>query len=73
MEKETCIPYVDQIGETAGDIWGQLTEHGPMSLTRLVKNLGLPRDQVMQGVGWLAREGKIDIVDEARRRMISLR
>jgi len=27
----------------------------------------------MQAVGWLAREGKIDIVEERRNRIVSLR
>jgi xanthine dehydrogenase molybdopterin-binding subunit B len=44
-----------------------------MSLTKLVKAVGHPRDSVMQAVGWLAREDKIWIEDQGRSRTISLR
>ncbi len=64
---------VDQIGTTAGIIWHHLSETGPLSLTRLVKEVGAPRDLVMQGVGWLAREGKVEIKEQRRSRVICLR
>ena len=38
----------------------------------MVKEVDEPRDLVMQAVGWLAREGKINIDDEGRNRMVSL-
>jgi hypothetical protein len=44
-----------------------------MSLAKLVKTVGEPRDTVMQALGWLAREDKIWIEDEGRSRMVSLR
>ncbi len=47
------------IGETAGVVWRTLNKAGPMSLAKLVKAAGQPRDTVMQALGWLAREGKI--------------
>jgi hypothetical protein len=64
---------IHQIGETAGAVWGALAEHGPLSLTKLLKVVGQPRDSVLQAVGWLAREGKINIVEERRNRILSLR
>jgi hypothetical protein len=63
---------IDQIGETAGVVWQTLNENGPMSVTKLVKAMSLPRDTVMQAIGWLAREGKLTIEGD-RTRMISLR
>jgi hypothetical protein len=42
-------------------------------MAKLVKAVGQPRDMVMQAVGWLAREDKIWIQDEARCRMIYLK
>jgi len=65
--------YVQQIGETAGDVWNTLSSHGPISLTRLVKLVGAPRDTVMQSLGWLAREDKIAIEEEGRSRLVMLR
>ena len=32
-----------------------------------------PRDVVMQGLGWLAREDKVNIEEEARSRVVSLK
>ena len=61
------------IGETAGDVWDVLTEWGPLSLAKLVKVVGKPRDMVMQAIGWLAREEKISIDDNGRGRVVSLR
>lgn len=61
-----------QIGEAAGAIWHVLDSNGPLSLAKLVKEVGLPRDVVMQGLGWLAREDKITI-DDSRSKVVSLR
>ena len=61
------------IGEAAGDVWDVLTEWGPLSLAKLVKVVGKPRDMVMQAIGWLAREEKISIDDNGRGRVVSLR
>jgi hypothetical protein len=62
-----------EIGEAAGAVWTILTDHGPLSLAKLVKTVDQPRDTVMQAIGWLAREGKILIEEEGRSRVISLR
>ena len=64
---------VKQIGETAGLVWGALAQQGPLSMAKLVKLVGKPRDMVMQALGWLAREDKIQITDEGRSRVIALR
>jgi hypothetical protein len=61
------------IGDTAGLVWQILSTQGPMSMAKLVKTVGQPRDQVMQAVGWLAREDKLEIREERRTRIISLR
>ena len=45
---------------------------GAPSTARLIKEVDAPRDMVMQAIGWLAREDKIDIED-GRARIISLR
>ena len=64
---------VNQIGETAGTIWHVLSENGSLSLTKLAKTVDAPRDSVMQAIGWLAREGKVEIEETGRGRFISLR
>ncbi len=63
----------ERVGETAGAIWHLLDKEGPVSLTQLVKKVGEPRDTVMQGLGWLAREGKVQIEEVGRKRSVSLR
>ena len=63
---------VTQIGETAGEIWHKLESNGPVSVSRLVKDLDKPRDIVMQALGWLAREEKIEIHETNRSRQVSL-
>ena len=69
---EACCVTV-LIGETAGEVWEILDKQGPLSLAKVVKAAGKPRDQVMQAIGWLAREEKICIDEEGRSRVVSLR
>jgi Winged helix-turn-helix domain (DUF2582) len=64
---------VQQIGETAGSVWHALNEHGPLSVAKIVERVGGNRDVVMQAVGWLAREGKVEISETKRGRIVSLR
>lgn len=62
-----------QIGETAGMIWHTLNSQGAMSLAKLVKSIDAPRDLIMQGIGWLAREDKLEIEETNRGRVVSLK
>jgi predicted transcriptional regulator len=64
---------VQQVGEAAGAVWHALADHGPLSLAKLVERVGGNRDLVMQGLGWLAREGKIEIAETKRGRVVSLK
>jgi hypothetical protein len=64
---------ISQIGETAGEIWHLLDTKGSRPITKLVKEVDAPRDTIMQALGWLAREEKINIEEDARSRVISLR
>jgi hypothetical protein len=60
------------IGETAGVVWKTLAVQGPTSLTKLIKETGAPRDAVLQALGWLAREDKIE-VEDGRTKKFSLK
>lgn len=73
MTTPSPTSFVASIGEMAGVVWGILSQNGPMTMAKLVKAVGEPRDSVMQALGWLAREDKIDIVEESRSRVVSLR
>jgi hypothetical protein len=70
---EELSPALVRIGEAAGVVWTYLNVHGPTSLTVLAKGVGVPRDTLLQALGWLARENKIDIVDKTRGKTVSLR
>ena len=48
-----------EIGIIAGDIWHYLDQHGPVSLSVLVKGIEKSRDDVLMSLGWLAREGYV--------------
>ena len=73
MATATSTCPVSQIGETAGLIWHTLAENGPLTVAKLAKTTGVSRDNVMQGIGWLAREGKIAIEENGRSRTVCLR
>ena len=73
MASAPPMSHVEQIGETAGLVWKILSENESLSMAKLVKAVGGPRDVVMQALGWLAREDKIWIEEDGRTRMVSLR
>jgi len=73
MATATANGTIERIGATAGEIWRCLNDNGPMSLAKLTKQVGVPRDSVMQAVGWLAREDKVEIEERNRTRIIFLK
>jgi hypothetical protein len=73
MATATPVSCLAEIGETAGAVWRLLDKKGPLTLAKLVKDIDLPRDTIMQALGWLAREDKIDIEENGRTRTVSLR
>lgn len=72
MATDTMCP-IAQIGETAGLVWHLLETRGSLTIAKLVKEVDAPRDTIMQALGWLAREDKINIDEDARSRTVSLR
>ena len=64
---------IKRIGETAGLVWNFLQSNGDCSLSALEKGVEAPRSMVSMAVGWLAREGKIEVKDEKRAVRIILR
>jgi hypothetical protein len=73
MISEASNDCVAHIGQTAGTVWHALADNGPLTMAKLIKAVGEPRDMVMQAIGWLAREGKIAIQEDGRKRVVSLR
>ena len=72
MTTATLTNLACDIGETAGAVWQFLDERGSISLTELVKQVDAPRDTVMQAIGWLAREEKIAVEQEGRKKTVTL-
>ena len=48
-----------EIGNAAGKIWNVLSAKGSMSRSQIAKEAGLSTQLLNQGIGWLAREGKL--------------
>ena len=64
--------FATEVGQIAGDIWQLLDNKGSLPIAQLVKQIDAPRDQIMQSIGWLAREGKLTVREEGRRKIASL-
>ena len=56
----------NNIGNTAGVIWNVLNANGKMTETKLKKETGLGSAEFYTALGWLAREGKLNVVVETR-------
>ena len=65
--------HVDSIGIVAGLVWEYLDQKGPVTSSKLAREINAPRDLVMQGVGWLAREEKIEFHPGEKSKLVSLR
>lgn len=62
-----------QVGETAGAIWNLLDRNGPQTLAQLRKKLNGDGELTNFAVGWLAREEKVEIIEERRTFQVRLR
>jgi hypothetical protein len=57
----TKVISVDAIGDVAGRIWKELRTRGPRDAGSIVRAVGASEGEVHEGLGWLAREGKLRI------------
>ena len=63
----------ERIGQAAGQIWQVLVEtKKPVSITDLGKLTKLKTQTAYQGLGWLAREGKIVYQTKGTKTSVSL-
>lgn len=60
------------IGHDAGKIWLLLSNHKKWSYTDLKEKSGLKERELFAAIGWLARENKIEIVQEAEELYVHL-
>ncbi len=57
---------INSIGETAGKIWKFLDQKGEANLTQIQKGTQGNPNMILQAIGWLAREDKLDIKTRGR-------
>ena len=64
--EKLIIMEINNIGNNAGLIWNALNTNGKMTETKLKKETGLASADFFAALGWLAREGKLNVVVETR-------
>ena len=57
---------ITSIGETAGKLWAVLDKNGKISVSSLEKKVKASPREIAMAIGWLAREGKIEMTEEKR-------
>jgi len=62
-----------EIGEAAGRIWRWLEEKGETTITKLKQETKQSDQLLHMGLGWLAREGKIELVKDRLTVKVALR
>ena len=60
-EEISCVDVNENFGANAGKVWSALKANGAMNVLDLSKKSKLKTTDVIGGLGWLAREGKITI------------
>lgn len=74
---ERGVKYMDdlekEIGEAAGRVWKILSVKGPLPKTRIAKAANVSPALANMAIGWLAREGKLEVRKERNSELIGLR
>ncbi|MCH4155883.1 MAG: winged helix-turn-helix domain-containing protein [Muribaculaceae bacterium] len=63
---------VETIGTWAGEVWKALDGQGTLGVKALKKATKLKEKEIYAALGWLAREGKINVVETATDVEVSL-
>ena len=63
---------ITEIGIVAGEIWHALDQQGEQTFQALCTVLGRPREIVLMSVGWLCREGHVQLVQQGEDYHVSL-
>ena len=64
---------LDNIGYIAGAIWHYLDQNNEATVTKITREIGETERSVLMGVGWLAREGKLDFEKRKQGTYITLK
>lgn len=66
--------YQEKTGVNAGNVWNALNENGAMAGKDLKKAAKLKNDKELYlALGWLLREDKVEIAEEAKEIKVTLK
>lgn len=63
---------IETFGINAGKVWSQLDETGRQNIKDVKKVTKLTDKNLYAALGWLAREGKIQLEEEGKELFVSL-
>jgi DNA-binding GntR family transcriptional regulator len=61
------VAVEEVFGVNAGKVWNALKNSGQMNVRKICEKTGLSVNEVFGALGWLAREGKISIIENGAR------
>lgn len=64
---------IEEIGKVAGDIWHLLKERDEISISGVASEINASQSTVYMGLGWLARENKLEFVKKSRGVFVKLK
>ncbi len=64
---------ITEIGIVAGEIWHVLDQQGKCTLQELCSALERPREIILMSLGWLCREGHVELLTQDAGYTIRLR
>jgi hypothetical protein len=56
----------EEIGTVAGEIWHLLKERGEVSISGVISAVNTSQSTAYMGLGWLARENKVEFIKRNR-------
>ena len=71
--KKTNLTLEEKIGFSAGEIYNYLNVNGTTSFAKMKKELDLKGNFADLGLGWLARENKVEIEQKGPAVKVSLK
>lgn len=60
-------------GMNAGKVWNVLKSKGTLTALQISKEAGLKITDVFGALGWLGREGKVEIINEKKKTFYKLK
>ena len=66
------VTFEEKVGNNAGTIWSNLKESGEVSLKDVKKAVKLTDKDLYAALGWLAREGKIQVSESKEDILVKL-